>query len=420
LDPIHINLNIIELLKQTSQSNNENEESNSNGSYSYSYDKTYSLPPEHIHTLEEVIGMAPIHWYPGHMHKAMTSLEEKIKQCHICLEVRDARIPLSSANPQIENLIKRHNKRRVIVFNKSDLADIRKHDRELLEDYYRQQNIPVVWAASNSTKAIRKVLDGIESLVVRKYQTLPTIVLLLGYPNVGKSSVIKAMKSISSLKSKGNPKIAPEPGVTRSISGFMVSKSPPVYVLDSPGILLPRFEKTIEVVETSLKLGITAAIKDKMVTSEVLARYILYICHVHNKHPYTWAWTRRDSEVQDKRRYFNLPSPTTDLNELLSSLARHLTGSGDLALRGNDRRSRAKDFLIAKWRNGDMGRWILDDVPQMLAERRRIEIQARRNQGKPIKRVKVENKIFDVPPNTSESHLHRRIAYEVPPKQPTT
>lgn len=161
------------------------------------------------------------------------------------------------------------------------------------------------------------------------------------------------------------------------------------------GIMLPRFEKSIEGVETSLKLGIIGAIKDKMVTSEVLARYILYLCHVHNQHAYTWGWTKIDKDVADKRRYFNLPSPTTDLNELLSSLARHLTGSGDLALRGNERRNRSKDFLIAKWRDGKMGRWMLDDVGRILSERRHEEIEASKKQGRSVRRRKVQSEVYN-------------------------
>lgn len=132
------------------------------------------------------------------------------------------------------------------------------------------------------------------------------------------------------------------PGVTRQVSGFMVSENPPIWMVDSPGIMLPRFQEGDAGLEVGLKLALTGAIKDKVVGHKVLSRYLLYTLNRMGQDSYC--------------KYFDC-TPSEDVEEVLAAISRKVSHLGP----ANDREKRAAQFFVEKYRDGMLGKLTLDD-----------------------------------------------------------
>jgi ribosome biogenesis GTPase A len=210
-----------------------------------------------------------INWYPGHMAKTRRMVEDNLKNIDIAVEILDARIPKASKNPDIANLIS--NKPRILVLNKSDLSDPVQNKKWYA--YYTQQGYSVVLynSKSNVGKSIflqkvnelykdkndRNLQRGIINRAIR--------IMILGIPNVGKSTFINNLSGLKSAKTEDRP------GVTRSKQWITLSDG--IDLLDTPGILWPRLDDQ----ETAEKLAVTGAIKDDVLDIETLAIKLLSV-----------------------------------------------------------------------------------------------------------------------------------------------
>ena len=213
-----------------------------------------------------------INWYPGHMAKTKREIIQDLKLIDVVIELVDSRIPISSRNPDIKNMTK--GKKKVIVFNKSDLAD----QKETLKwvQFYKKQGIPAVITDSNSGRGIQDVIKEVEKLMEEEIQKniekgrvgRKIRVMVLGIPNVGKSSFINRIVKKNSL-AVGN-----RPGVTREKQWIRVNEK--IQLLDTPGVLWPKFESE----EVALNLAYTGTIKDDILEKVEIAfqllRYLLY------------------------------------------------------------------------------------------------------------------------------------------------
>ncbi len=208
-----------------------------------------------------------IQWFPGHMAKTRRLIRECLPLVDAVVEIRDARIVLSSKNPEIEKLI--GNKKRIVVLNKCDCAD-ENVTRQWCE-YYRSKGIETVITDSRSGKginqispAISKVLgDKLESWKAKGMLTKALKVMVVGIPNVGKSSFINRL-------AKGKKaKVEDRPGVTKGIQWVDVDSS--LQLLDMPGMLWPKFENQT----VSEHLAFTGAVKDDIMDIELLAVRLL-------------------------------------------------------------------------------------------------------------------------------------------------
>lgn len=204
-----------------------------------------------------------IQWYPGHMTKAKRMMQENIKLIDLVIELVDARIPLSSRNPDIDELGK--NKSRIILLNKSDLADERKND--IWKQYFENKGYYVIKMNSQSradVKIVNQVIlqackEKIERDRKRGILNRPVRAMVVGIPNVGKSTFI------NSFAGKAVTKTGNKPGVTKGKQWIRLNKN--VELLDTPGILWPKFEDQT----VGKHLALIGSINDEILNREELA-----------------------------------------------------------------------------------------------------------------------------------------------------
>ena len=202
-------------------------------------------------------------WYPGHMAKAKKQMLEDLKLIDVLVELVDARIPISSKNPDIEKMAA--NKSRVILLNKYDMADERVTDRWV--KYYEERGYYVVKVNSRSGAGIKKVNEIIlkaceEKIAKDRAKGIlfrPVRAMICGIPNVGKSTFI------NSLAGKGAAKTGNKPGVTKGKQWIKLNKN--IELLDTPGILWPKFDD----VSTGKKIAFIGSINDDILISTEVA-----------------------------------------------------------------------------------------------------------------------------------------------------
>ncbi len=212
-----------------------------------------------------------INWFPGHMAKTKKQIIEDLKLIDIVVEILDARIPVSSQNPDIAQYIK--NKDRLIVLNKYDLADPKENANWI--QYFKNNGVEAVLVNSNTGEGIKESIKKIESIYEKnkeKYQTKGRIgrkikVMIIGIPNVGKSSFINRIAK------KNSATVGNKPGVTRQKQWIRVNEN--IELLDTPGVLWPKFQNE----QIALNLAYTGSIKDDILdTLDVgynLLKYLL-------------------------------------------------------------------------------------------------------------------------------------------------
>ncbi|MDN7241266.1 ribosome biogenesis GTPase YlqF [Planococcus sp. N028] len=208
-----------------------------------------------------------IQWFPGHMAKARREVTEKLKLVDIIFELVDARLPLSSRNPMIDQVIQQ--KPRLIILNKMDMAD--EVETKKWIRYFESEGTRAVAINSLEGKGLQLVTNASKEILTEKWDRMiskgikPRAIraMIVGIPNVGKSTLINRL-SKKSLAKTGNM-----PGVTKAQQWIKVGKE--IELLDTPGILWPKFEDP----ETGLKLAVTGAIKDSVIQMQELAIYAL-------------------------------------------------------------------------------------------------------------------------------------------------
>ena len=202
-------------------------------------------------------------WYPGHMTKAKRMMQENIKLIDLVIELLDARLPMSSRNPDVDELGK--NKARLILLNKADLADEKQNDAWM--EYFKERGYSVVKVNSKKGGGIKSIQGVIQEACREKIErdrkrgilNRPVRAMVVGIPNVGKSTFI------NSLAGKACAKTGNKPGVTKGKQWIRLNKN--VELLDTPGILWPKFEDQT----VGLKLAFAGSIKDELLNIEELA-----------------------------------------------------------------------------------------------------------------------------------------------------
>ncbi|VVC43088.1 GTP binding domain,P-loop containing nucleoside triphosphate hydrolase,GTP-binding protein, orthogonal [Cinara cedri] len=302
----------------------------------------------------KIVDKALLRWFPGHMGKGMKQMQQKLKSVDCIIEVHDARIPISGRNPDFKYSISGL-RPHILVLNKMDLADLSYKQR--IEDKIKvNQNISnIIYTNCKDSlcPGVKQVMPTALNLIknsnrFNRSENCDYRIMVIGVPNVGKSSLINAIRSNILGRKKAAP-VGGVAGITRAVQHqIKISHNPLVYVLDTPGVLSP----TIINVETGLKLAVCATLQDHLVGEEIIADYLLY-------------WFNKNKNF-DYVTYLNCDEPTDDIRIALAKAAiyrqssikyRDLSGS---YIYRPDLQGMARNFLNA-YRTGVFGKTLLDN-----------------------------------------------------------
>ncbi len=280
-----------------------------------------------------------INWYPGHMKKATTQIEEQIRRVNLFLEVVDARIPVSSHNPAIDKLIP-PKVARVVVLNKSDLAN--RDDTDRFIKYYQAKGCKAIAINAKDQTGVsgRRLLGLLKRTGRPEFRSLGSWLMIGGIPNVGKSTIINCLRKTSRVVS-GKTKAAhtgPTPGLTRGLTGFKVSLNPLMYLIDTPGIMPMKIQSK----EVGYKLLICHCIKEGIIEAPYLCDYVL---HCLNKH-----------KVLDYMKHYEVPKYTENVEDVFEAIKNKYK---------RDHIDLLSTFMLGHFREGSLGRITLDDVPEI-------------------------------------------------------
>ena len=280
-----------------------------------------------------------IQWFPGHMTKTKRMIEEHLKAVDVGAELLDARIPVSSANPMVEELVS--GKPRIIILNKADLANPRATDQWI--SYYEKKGIPVlpmsVGNSKNKKKLLQVIRDTAEPILAkwkrRGMKSRSVRLMILGIPNVGKSSLINFLAGTAATRTANTP------GHTRGKQWVRLSEG--LDLLDTPGVLWPKFDDQT----AALRLAATGAIAgDVFNASEVVAELMSSLA-------------KTSPEILKEQ--YNIENPDQDPQVLLEQAGRR---RGCLLPGGNIDFDRAEIVVLRDFRNGKLGRITLDPIPE--------------------------------------------------------
>ena len=280
-----------------------------------------------------------LQWFPGHMAKTRRMIQDNLKLVDVVIELVDARLPLSSRNPDVDKII--GSKPRIVVLNKADIADNSLTMKWL--NYFKDKNIEAISANSQTGKGLKKELDNaIEIVLADKFKRDETKgiqrhavkMMVIGIPNVGKSSFINR------LSGRAAAKTGDRPGITQTKQWIRIAGK--YELLDTPGILWPKFENE----DDAKKIAFTGGIKDEILDVEDLAYELLgYL---------------KQSYMDSLLKTYNLNDSDSELNkyELLESIRRK---RGCVISGGEVDTFRTANIIISDFRSAKLGRITLEE-----------------------------------------------------------
>lgn len=281
-----------------------------------------------------------IQWFPGHMTKTRRKIQASLKLVDAVAEIIDARIPVSSRNPELHKIIE--NKPRIILMNKCDMADPSQTARWV--SYYQKEGVLAIPVDCKSGRGLNQFIPKVRELLKnriiqweQKGMVNRTIrVMIVGIPNVGKSSFINRMAK------QNRAKVEDRPGVTRGNQWFTIGKA--FDLLDTPGVLWPKFDDP----NVGEKLAFTGAVKDQIVDTEQLASRLLEVL----RDEYSAMLAAR----YKLEKYDLLPLQGYELLELIGRKRGMLASGGEIDT------ERASIMVLDEFRSAKLGKITLEQV----------------------------------------------------------
>lgn len=294
-----------------------------------------------------------LHWFPGHMGKGLKVMQHKVRSVDCIIEVHDARIPLSGRNSQFKYTVSGV-KPHILVLNKKDLIDQRliPKIKERLKDEHK--HVIFTNCKDQKCRGVERLFPLAQELIKNSNRYNRTgaedhCVMMIGVPNVGKSSLINTLRNRFLRKSNASP-VGAVPGITRSVmTKVKLSEKPLFFMLDTPGILTPHVPST----EVGLKLALCATIQDHLVGECVIADFLLFMLNKLGHFRYV--------------EHFKLKEASDNIVEVLTQIAmnrgivhkvRDLVG-GSYAVKPDI--SQAAATMIKAFRSGELGKVMLDE-----------------------------------------------------------
>ena len=279
-----------------------------------------------------------IQWFPGHMTKTKRQIQASLKLVDAVAEILDARIPLSSKNPDLQKLIQ--NKPKVVLLNKCDMANQTATSRWI--DYYASQGITAIAVDCKSGKGLNKFAPAVNNVLSERRERLkakgmvnPILrIMIVGIPNVGKSSFINRVAK------QNRAKVEDRPGVTRGNQWYSIAKN--IEMLDTPGVLWPKFDDKI----VGERLAFTGAVKDQILDTELLAVRLL-----------DFLRSLKPADFIARFKLEDIDLDAIDSYELLNVIGKK---RGMLISGGEINTERAAIMLLDEFRSGKLGRITLE------------------------------------------------------------
>lgn len=279
-----------------------------------------------------------IQWFPGHMTKTKRQIQASLKLVDAVAEILDARIPLSSKNPDLQKLIQ--NKPKVVLLNKCDIANQTATSRWI--DYYASQGITAIAVDCKSGKGLNKFAPAVNNVLSERRERLkakgmvnPMLrIMIVGIPNVGKSSFINRVAK------QNRAKVEDRPGVTRGNQWYSIAKN--IEMLDTPGVLWPKFDDKI----VGERLAFTGAVKDQILDTELLAVRLL-----------DFLRSLKPADFIARFKLEDIDLDAIDSYELLNVIGKK---RGMLISGGEINTERAAIMLLDEFRSGKLGRITLE------------------------------------------------------------
>ena len=281
-----------------------------------------------------------IQWFPGHMTKTRRKIQASLKLVDAVAEIIDARIPVSSRNPELHKIIE--NKPRIILMNKCDMADPSQTARWV--SYYQKEGVLAIPVDCKSGRGLNQFIPKVRELLKdriiqweQKGMVNRTLrVMIVGIPNVGKSSFINRMAK------QNRAKVEDRPGVTRGNQWFTIGKA--FDLLDTPGVLWPKFDDP----NVGEKLAFTGAVKDQIVDTEQLASRLLEVLRDEYSAMLAARYKLEKYDLRPLQGY-----------ELLELIGRK---RGTLASGGEIDTERASIMVLDEFRSAKLGKITLEQV----------------------------------------------------------
>ncbi|MEE3332730.1 MAG: ribosome biogenesis GTPase YlqF [Ruminococcus sp.] len=274
-----------------------------------------------------------IQWFPGHMTKTKRKIQSCLKLIDLVVEIIDARIPISSSNPDLAEIIQ--NKPKLVLLNKCDKANRSATDSWV--SYYNNKGVKAIPVDCKSGRGLNKFVPSVREILAEKFEAQkakglknPILrVMIVGIPNVGKSSFINRISK------QTRAKVEDRPGVTRGNQWYTVSKD--LEMLDTPGVLWPKFEDE----KVGRHLAFIGAIKDNILDIELLAMDFLELMRDHPTEEFLARFKLKAEDIKDLESF--------EILELVGKKRGMLISGGEINT------ERAANLIFDEYRDGKFG-----------------------------------------------------------------
>jgi ribosome biogenesis GTPase A len=299
----------------------------------------------------------PINWFPGHMSKTRRGISNALKQVDVVVEIIDARIPVSSRNPEIDKIL--GNKKRIILMNKYDIADVTETKKWI--NYFENNGFQALGVDCKTGKGLERFIpktrellkEEIEKWAVKGMKNKSIRAVVVGIPNVGKSSFINRMAKNSKAK------VEDKPGVTKKNQWYYIGKD--FYLLDTPGVLWPKFEDQ----NVAKNLAFTGAIKDQIIDIEEICEDLLLTLFLKDRYCILERYKLNKKKVLDYIEFKaeNNGMPYDQNGNLIETILEMVGRSrGILKARGEIDTYRVANTVLNEFRSGNLTKITLETI----------------------------------------------------------